>query len=361
MNFSKVLALCVMILSLNSSFAGAAHVLKAVPKKVELGTFNTFQIKETIVKLSNTGKKTFLIDKIKADCACIRTSISTKEIPPGETVELKIAARERTGGKFSHDLLIIPADRESYEPLKIRATGTVIQPISAEIGWEGMKITMFDPNGPVNLGVVHYLSAKPVIHIIADSNHFNMRDAVPDVNSAIFELHSHKFEKFPAPEQIQTEGRQEESLTLLLKPKKKLKTGSLREVIRIKLADDVGLEIPISCLIVGDVYAKEKIIHFGNLSDSTPKKFTIYFTNNAEIWPEVKWNVSGYLSDAVVITEDKSGRTDSRIVLTLAIDQSKLNSLPKGYVFCRISFFQKQPTGDDVISILVDGFNEKQN
>ncbi|GAH22732.1 unnamed protein product, partial [marine sediment metagenome] len=112
-------------------------------------------IKETIIKLSNTGKETFLIDKIKADCSCIHTSISTKEIPPGKTVELRIAARERTGGKFSHDVLIIPKDTKRYEPLKIRATGNVIQPVSARIGWEGKKLTMFDPNRPVNLGLVH--------------------------------------------------------------------------------------------------------------------------------------------------------------------------------------------------------------
>lgn len=361
MNNIKTWSTCVLILLLHVSFACAAQVLKVVPEKVELGTFNTFQIKETIVKLKNTGRKPFLIDKIKADYTCIRTSISTKEIPPGETVELKIKARERTGGEFSHDVLIIPKDREHYEPHKIRAAGTVIEPISAEIGWEGRKITKFDPNGPVNLGVVHHLSAKPVIRITANSKLFNLKKAVPNVNSMLFELHSHKLEKFPAPEQVQTEGRQEERLTLLLKPKKQLKTGSLKDVIRIQLADNVGLEIPIRCLIVGNVYTIEKIIHFGNLSDSTPKKSAIHFTNNAEVWTDVKWNVSGYLSDAVVISEDKSGRTDSRIVLTLAIDQSKLNSLPKGYVFCRISFSQKQPTGDDAISILVDGFNEKQN
>ena len=175
MNLSKISVLCMVILLLNSSFVDAAQVLSAVPEKVELGTFNTFQIQETIVKLRNTGKEAFLIDKIKANCACIRTSISSKEIPPGKTVELKIAARERTGGEFSHDVLIIPRDKERYEPLKIRAAGTVIQPVSARIGWEGKKITTFDPNGPVNLGLVHYLSAKPVINIQHPSFAINVR------------------------------------------------------------------------------------------------------------------------------------------------------------------------------------------
>jgi hypothetical protein len=349
-----------MVLSFNFSFLRAAQVLRAVPEKVELGTFNTFQIKETIIKLSNTGKKTFLIDKIKANCTCVRTSISTKEIPPGETVELKIAAMERTGGDFSHDVLIIPTDKKHYEPLKIQATGTVIEPVSAEIGWEGRKMRTFDPNGPANLGLVHYLSVKPVIKITANGNHFNLSEAIPDVNSTVFELRNCNFEKFYATNHKQVNEAQKKRLVLSLTPRTTLKTGVLQDIVKIRLADNVGLEMPIQCLVVRDVYAMERMIHFGNLTNSTPKKFTIYFTNNTEVWSEVKWNVNGYLSDAVVIMEDQSSRTDSRIVLTLAIDQSKIHYLPKGYVFCRIIFFQKQPTENHAISILADGFNEKQ-
>jgi len=125
---------CLLILLLHISSLCTAHVLQVVPEKVELGILNAFQIIETIVMMKNTGKEIFLIDQIKADCSCIRTAISTKEISPGKTVELKIAIMERAEGKFSHDVLIIPKDRERYEPLKIQATGTVIQPVSAMIG-----------------------------------------------------------------------------------------------------------------------------------------------------------------------------------------------------------------------------------
>ena len=350
---------CILILLLNMSFACAAQLLRATPEKVELGNLNTFQVKEAIVKLENAGNETFLVDKIKADCACIRTSISKREILPGQAVELKIAAKERTGGKFSHDILIIPKDKEHQEPLKIQASGNAIQPVSAKIGWEGKEITTFDPNRPVDLGLVHHLSAKPVIHIIADDKHFNIREAILDVNSTFFELYKHTFEKLAASDHLHTSEQVGERLILLLKPKEKLKIGALRDGIRIKLADNVGVEIPISCRIVGDVYAKERIIHFGDFSDSTPKKFTIHSINDSKIWPDVKWNVSGYLSDAVVITKDDNESTNSFIGLTLAVNQSKLNSLPRGYVFCRIEFFQKQPTDNEVISILLDGFNRK--
>ena len=131
MNRARTWVLYVTLLSLNLSAAGAVHVLRAVPERIELGTFNTFEIRETVVKVRNSGRESFLIDKIKADCACIRASISAQEIPPGGSVELKIAARERTEGKFAHDVLIVPKDMERYEPLKIRATGTVVQPVSA--------------------------------------------------------------------------------------------------------------------------------------------------------------------------------------------------------------------------------------
>jgi len=76
-----------LIVTSQISIVSAKQVLRAVPEKMEFGTFNTFQIKETIVTLTNTGRETFLVDKIKADCSCIRTAISIKEISPRDKAE----------------------------------------------------------------------------------------------------------------------------------------------------------------------------------------------------------------------------------------------------------------------------------
>ncbi len=356
----KVWSTCMLILLFFVTFSYSAQVLKAVPEKIELGTFNTFQIKETTVKLRNTGRKTFQIDKIKADCACIRTSIGANEILPGKTVELKIAARERIGGKFSHDVLIIPKDKERYEPLKIPATGTVVQPVSAKIGLEGDEVMEFDPNEPVRLGFKHKISVvKPVVYIIGDEKYFNLRESAPDVNSMHFELQNYKIEKTTASDQKDSANPRKDVLILYLKSKKMLKIGTLRELLRIKLADNIGIEIPIILQIVGDAYSQEKIIHLGNLSDSTSKKFVIHFANNVKVWPVLKWDASGYLSDAIMVTEDGSERTNSSIGITLDADKLKLSNIPDGYVFCRVKFFQDQPTDEDVVNILIDGFNTK--
>lgn len=357
MNLSKASTLCVMVLSFNVSFVRAAQVLRAVPEKVELGTFNTFQIKEAIVKLSNTGRKTFMIDKVKADCSCIGTSISTEEIPPGKTVELKIVARERTGGKFSHDVLIIPKDIERYESLKIQAAGNVIEPVSARIGWKNKKLTMFDPNRPVDLGLVHQLSAEPVICLTTNVKHFNLRDSVPEVNSTQFELNEYKFDKLSAINQKQMKDGGKEILTLTLRPKKTLKIGVLKELMKIRLANNVQLEMPITARIVGNVYAEESIVHLGNLSKTRSQELTIHFTNCAEVWPDVTWDIKGYLSDAIVISKNRSKRTDSSIVLTLGVNQYALSYLPKGYVFCRAKFYRNRSINGDIVSVLVDGFN----
>ena len=357
MNNKIMRSTCMLILLLYVPFACAAQVLKVVPKKVELGTFNTFQIKETIVKLKNTGRKTLLIDKIKTDCSCIGTSISTKEIPPGKTVELKIAARERTGGKFSHDVLIIPKDIERYEPLKIQATGNVIEPVSARIGWKNKKLTTFDPNGPVNLGLVHQLSAEPVICLTTNVKHFNLRDSVPEVNSTQFELIDHKFDKLSAINQKQMKDVGKERLTLTLRPKKTLKIGVLKELMKIRLANNVQLEMPITYRIVGNVYAEESIVLLGNLSKTRSQEFTIHFSNGAEVWPDVTWDIEGYLSDAIVIGKNRSKRTDSSIVLTLGVNKYALSHLPKGYIFCRAKFYRNRSINGDVVSVLVDGFN----
>lgn len=332
-------------------------MLKAFPEKVEFGTFNTFQIKETILTLKNTGRETFLVDKIKADCACIRTRLTTKEIAPGKTAELKIAAMQRTGGRFSHNVLIIPKDRERFEPIRIQATGNVVQPVSAKIGWIGKKPKVLNPNSPTRLGLVYKLSIKPVIYITAKDEHFNLRDSVPDVNSGRFDLHDYKFENLPVTNPANISSEKKESLVLTLKPKEVFKTGIMKELLRVKLTDDVELVVPIIFRIVGDVYPSEQMINLGTLSNSISKELTIFFTNGTNTWENIKWSAKGYLSKAIVIKEDRNKRTDSRIRLTLSVNQSKLSRIPKGYLFCRISFYQNEPTDDDVVSVLIDGFN----
>ncbi|MBW7989233.1 MAG: DUF1573 domain-containing protein [Planctomycetes bacterium] len=356
MNNIKKWFICMLIVTLQISIVGAAQVLKAVPEKVKFGTFNTFQIKETIVTLKNTGRETFLVDKIKADCSCIRTRLANKNIAPGQTVELQVAAMQRFGGKFSHNILIIPKDRERFEPVRIQATGNVVQPVSAKIGWTGKKPKVLDPNGPMRLGSVHKLSAKPVIYITAKDEQFNLRDSVPDVNSARFELHDYKFEKLPVTNPAKLGIKKKEHLVLTLKPKEVFKTGITKELISVKLTDDVKLDIRTIFQIVGDVYTSERMINLSTLSNSVSKELSIHFANDTKTWEDVKWNAKGYLSKAIVIKEDRNKRTDSCIRLTVSIDQSKLEDIPKGYLFCRVNFYQNEPTDDDV-SVLIDGFN----
>jgi len=361
MNKAKTWFACALIVTLQVSFASAKQILKATPEKIELGTFNTFQVKETLVTLKNTGRKTFLVDKIKADCACIRTKINTKEISPGDKAELKIAAMQRTEGKFSHNVLVIPKDRENYEPVRIQATGKVVQPVSANIGWVGKTPKTFNPEGPMRLGLVHRLSTKPVIYITAKNEHFKLRDSIIDVNSVRFELDDYRFEKLPATGQIETGDERKETLVLSLKPKQTLKIGIMRDFLRVKLADEVRLHIPIICRIVGNVYTAEQMINLGTLSHTEPKELLIHFTNDTKPWEDIKWAAKGYLSEAISISKQQSESTESCIKLTLSVDQSKLSGLPKDYLFCRIRFYQGEVADEDAVSVLVDGFNNLEN
>ncbi len=357
MNKTKTWFACALMVTLNISIVVAKQTLNATPEKVEFGTLNTFQVKEAIVTLENNGRETFLVDKIKADCSCIRTTISAKEISTGNKAELKIAAMQRTEGKFSHKVLVIPKDRENYKPLRIQATGKVVQPVSAKIGWMRKTPMVFNPEDPVSLGLVHHLSAKPVIYIMAKDKHLNLRDSIIDVNSTYFELDDYKFENLPTTDQTETGNERKETLVLRLKPKQTLKTGILRDFIRVKLADDVRLFIPIICRIVGDVYTAEQMINLGTLSDSVLKECSIYFTNDTRPWEDIKWTAKGYLSDAIAISRQQDKSVEPCIKLMLSIDQSKLTKLPKGYLFCRIQFYQNEPTDEDAVSILADGFN----
>jgi hypothetical protein len=203
--------------------------------------------------------------------------------------------------------------------------------------------------------MIHKLSAKPVIYITADDKYFNLRESVPDVNSYFFELEEHRFEKIPTTDRIQLNEPRRERLVLSLKPKKILRIGTEKDFIRIRLADNVGLDMPISYRIVGDVYEEDTIIHLGNLYDSVPDKCIIHFIDDSKTWKDIKWEAKGYLSGAIAVRKEDSICSSSQIGLIVDADKSKLESIPKGYVFCHIKFFQNQPTDDEVVSILVDG------
>ena len=354
MNRYKTWLKCILIvILLRSSVTNAKQTIKAVPEEVNLGTFNAFVIKETVVTLENTGKDTFVIDKIKADCACIRTSIDTKEIPAGKTTELKIAAMERTGGKFSQNVLITSKDTEKHEPLKIQVTGDILEPVSAQVGWLAKKMKRFDPNIPLELEPIHQLSAEPVIYITSNDKKLNFKTLVPDVNSSGFELKNYKIEKFSSADKNQNMER----MVLNLKPKDTLKIGEIRQGIKVELTDNVLLYIPLMSRIFGDVYINERRISFGPLANGENKEIEIHFVNNAKPWKNMKWEVNGSLSDTINVIINRSKCTDSCIVADLAVNKSTLRDVPKGYNFSRLNFFQDGSKENDVVSVLIDGFN----
>jgi hypothetical protein len=169
-------------------------------------------------------------------------------------------------------------------------------------------------------------------------------------------LAGHKLEKLTASNKKPVKEQPKETLVLSLKPKAPLRTGVLRELLKIKLAETVALEIPIACRVVGDAYGLDRRIHMGGLSNSTPKKFTIHFVDSTKVWSDLQWDINGYLSNAIAIRKEEILRTDSHIEVKLDVDHSKLSSLPKGYVFCRIRFYQNG-NPDETVDLLVDGFN----
>lgn len=342
---------------LQVSFSNAAETLKVEPEKVDFGKFSTFQIKETVVKLKNTGKEKIILDKIKPDCSCIQTSIDTNEILPGKTIELTVYARSTKGGILSHYILIIPKDKERYETLKIQITGTVIESISTEIGLTRNSIKNFKPDDMVDLGIVHQQSVKPIIYLYSNDKQFDLKDSVPDVNSLHFALESYQYEKISLPYPEKKNIINNKRLVLNLAPKAIVKTGNIKETVKIQLFKDILLYIRFSCLIVGDIYTNEQKISFGTLADCTDKEVLINFTNNTKVWDNIKWSIDGDLSSVIIANTEKDRNNDSTIIVKLSIDKSKINNLPKGYLFSRITFYQNETTKENAVYLLVDGFN----
>jgi hypothetical protein len=286
--------------------------------------------------------------------------LTDMEIPSKGATTLEIATMLRTEGEFSHDILIVPKDRERYIPLRIQVKGKAIQPATCAIGWEGGAPVRCDPTRATELAIVHRLSVRPTVYLAAKNNRFDMRDAVIDVNSTTFELYEYRFvprsDQATAP--VDT-GKNSAWLVLTLAPKQMPKVGVLRDLVRVTLAPNVNVHIPLSCRVVGDVYAEVQRINLGNLASSEPAYLSVHFANGRPRWKQVKWSMSGYLSEAVTI-EQVPPEPDAGVRLKMTVNPAKLGRLPKGYLISRATLYQNEPTDDDAITVLIDGTSPGQ-
>ncbi|MBN2590980.1 MAG: DUF1573 domain-containing protein [Sedimentisphaerales bacterium] len=335
------------------SLSSPAYEINVSSTDVNLGTFNALLTKETVVTLENKGKDTFIINNIIVDCGCINVTTQSDKIPPKGKMDIIIGARQIKQGKLSHEVVIIPKDKENYEPLKISVTGNVIEPISVNAGWFGQDMKEYDPNNLLELDLINKLSAIPVISIGTNNKELKLNKIVPDVNSPNFELEKYTSAKLSNDNKDQNIER----MLLTLKPKDSIKTGSLRENIKVELAEDLLLYIPIKSRIVDNAYVIEQRISFGTLSNSENSEIKVHFANNVKAWKEVKWSVEGDLSDVIDVSINKSKSTDTIIVVDLIVKKDLLGNIPKGYNFSRLHLYQNDSQDDNAISLLIDGYN----
>ncbi len=333
------------------SFFRPAYEIKAEPEEIDLGTFNACLIREATVTLNNTGRNAFVIDNIIADCGCIGITTKSDKILAGKKMDMIVEARQITKGKLSHEIVIVPKDKEHYKPIKISVSGNVIEPVSIEAGWFAHEVKKYDPNSRLELEPIQKLSAKLVISIISNNKSINFRNIIPDVNSSNYDLENYDVKN------IISGSQKAEKLTLTLKPKDSLKIGMMWENIKIGLANDISLYIPLVSRIVGEAYVIKNKVSFGLLSDGGNKEITIYFTNNEKPWQNVKWNIEGDLGGVIDVSMNKSQNTKNSITCDLTVKKNMLENVPKGYNFGRLNFYQNDPQDKDAVSVLIDGFN----
>jgi len=135
-----------------------------------------------------------------------------------------------------------------------------------------------------------------------------------------------------------------------------LKAQTLKDVVEIRLGEKVRLYVPWTCRVVGNVYAEDQRISLGSLASCPEKQIVIRFADDHPKWDRVQWVGADRLSQAIQIEEVQDTMSASYICLKVHVDQSKLASLPKGYLFGRVTLYQNGLTDEDAVPILIDGF-----
>jgi hypothetical protein len=336
----------------------ATQILSSVPDSVTLGTFNTFETRMSSIVIKNVGREAFEAASVKADCTCVRARLKDNEIAPNSQTSLQVFTMLRTEGEFSHDIMIIPKNKERHLPLRIQAKGRALEPVVSAIGWEGGVPSHHDPGRTMDMGVVHRLSAKPVIYVMPKNDRFDVRDAVIDVNSSNFELYDYRLMS-PAGRANISSGREKNTpvLGLTLSPKRELGAGTLRDYVIVKLAPRVSVHVSLTCRVVGNVYADPERICLGDLSSSEPASLSVHFVGDYPRWKQVRWRASGPLSSALAIDELLSQPDTTTTSFRIAADPSKLCKLGKGYSFARLTLHENEPTENETVTVIVDGFN----
>ena len=115
--------------------------------------------------------------------------------------------------------------------------------------------------------------------------------------------------------------------------------------------------MPNARVMVEDVYTEEKRISFGSIETSQPLAIPLRFARNHPAWGQVKWRCNGPLSEALVVEASPAESSATSIHVQATVDRSKIDHLPKGYLFARVTLYQNEPTDADAVTVLVDGLN----
>ena len=188
-----------------------------------------------VITIKNEGDEDLLIEKVRASCGCVKTSLSTKRIKSGKSVELTITF-DTTGydGKVSKDIFITSNDFQEPEK-RMR--------VSVEVEHQPNPIFNLSPT-EWNLSLISQ-GDKPSLSLMIENS--GDKDLVIDK----IEVYQHMSYKVTLPLTVLPQGKQEIILTYDATGHE---LGEVREAIRI-LSNDPKKKA-LSFIIKG--YIKEK-------------------------------------------------------------------------------------------------------
>lgn len=98
--------------------------VEATQTKIDFGTFDKSEIKNTTIKIKNTGDSPLIIVDVSTTCGCTTATYDKQPAKPGESLQIEIKMTPKDTGFFD-EVVTIRYNSMNNQPVKVKIKGNV--------------------------------------------------------------------------------------------------------------------------------------------------------------------------------------------------------------------------------------------
>lgn len=133
----SIVLMFVFLLSSASVFSGGkGPVIKFESDQIDFGKVKQGEVLNHVFIFKNEGDETLLIKKVRTSCGCTAVLLKNKEVPPGQTGEIKVTFNTKGYGDRVSKYIYIDSNDKSHPSRKIIVSALIEVPPQPRIALE---------------------------------------------------------------------------------------------------------------------------------------------------------------------------------------------------------------------------------